>query len=113
MADLTIDCGEGKHNLCIGWGTERYPDATRRGGERFTCGCPCHVSGKRGGWTLCLNCGEWYDNVCPNMTDDKHTMHRASLIAGKLIEEGILHPTSRQIREAARHVDAEWGREPS
>jgi len=38
---LTIDCGEGKHDLCIGWGRAHYL-IPQLGNERFDCGCPCH-----------------------------------------------------------------------
>jgi hypothetical protein len=41
MSTTTIDCGEGKHDLCIGWGTDSYL-IPQRAGERFDCGCSCH-----------------------------------------------------------------------
>lgn len=41
---VTVDCGEGKHDLCIGWATQTYL-IPQLDGERFECACPCH--GKR------------------------------------------------------------------
>jgi hypothetical protein len=37
---ITIDCGEAKHELCIGWGTEAYNIPQHEG--RFDCVCWCH-----------------------------------------------------------------------
>ena len=38
---LTIDCGEGRHDACVGESDRHYliPQAN---GERFVCSCPCH-----------------------------------------------------------------------
>lgn len=38
---MTVDCGEGKHELCIGWGTETYL-FPQLDGDRFECRCWCH-----------------------------------------------------------------------
>ena len=39
---MTIDCGEGKHDLCIGWGTSQHL-IPQEDGERFECECGCHA----------------------------------------------------------------------
>jgi len=51
----TVDCGEGKHDLCLGTGRVSYlfPQENRDFDEPpFFCGCRCHhegtVSGFRG-----------------------------------------------------------------
>ena len=38
---VTIDCGEGKHDLCVGWAKQTYL-FPQYDGERFECDCPCH-----------------------------------------------------------------------
>lgn len=38
---MTVDCGEGKHDLCIGWGDYSYL-FPQLAGERFECRCSCH-----------------------------------------------------------------------
>lgn len=38
---LTIDCGEGKHTVCSGSGTDVYL-IPQESGDRFYCGCGCH-----------------------------------------------------------------------
>lgn len=45
---ITVDCGEGKHDLCIGTGHTAYlfPQESRKLDEPpFYCGCRCHHDG--------------------------------------------------------------------
>jgi hypothetical protein len=42
---VTIDCGEGKHTVCSGSGTQPYL-IPQEAGPRFFCGCPCHHGGE-------------------------------------------------------------------
>lgn len=42
---LTIDCGEGKHGICRGWGTHHYLIPQMDDGQEFECACPCHKRG--------------------------------------------------------------------
>lgn len=37
----TIDCGEGKHDVCSGSGTQPYL-IPQEAGKEFSCECPCH-----------------------------------------------------------------------
>jgi hypothetical protein len=46
---VTVDCGEGKHDLCAGTGRTAYlfPQESRDLGQKpFACGCPCHHEGR-------------------------------------------------------------------
>lgn len=46
---LTVDCGEGKHDLCAGTGHTAYlfPQESRGYAEPpFNCGCRCHHDGR-------------------------------------------------------------------
>ncbi len=43
---LTIDCGEGKHDVCSGSGTDVYL-FPQESGKRFTCACRCHTKSGR------------------------------------------------------------------
>lgn len=48
---VTVDCGEGKHDLCTGTGRTAYliPQESRGFDEPpFNCGCPCHHDGGLG-----------------------------------------------------------------
>lgn len=48
---ITIDCGEGKHDLCIGTGRSAYmfPQEDRFPPDPpFYCGCQCHHEGVKG-----------------------------------------------------------------
>jgi hypothetical protein len=45
---ITVDCGEGKHDLCTGTGHKAYliPQESREPDEPpFNCGCRCHHDG--------------------------------------------------------------------
>ena len=45
---ITVDCGEGKHDLCVGKGRTAYlfPQESRGTDEPpFACGCRCHHDG--------------------------------------------------------------------
>lgn len=44
---LTVDCGEGKHDLCTGSGDQPYL-VPQDAGPRFACGCRCHHDGING-----------------------------------------------------------------
>lgn len=42
---ITVDCGEDKHGLCVGFGhtSYMYPQESRGMDEEpFNCGCRCH-----------------------------------------------------------------------
>lgn len=39
---VTIDCGEGKHEICRGRGRQHYLMPQYDDGEEFECECPCH-----------------------------------------------------------------------
>lgn len=39
---ITIDCGEGKHSVCSGYGTHHYLVPQLNDGKEFECACPCH-----------------------------------------------------------------------
>jgi hypothetical protein len=39
---MTIDCGEGRHLVCSGEGTDVYR-IPQEGGVRFACACSCHT----------------------------------------------------------------------
>lgn len=41
---VTIDCGEGRHDVCLGAGTQHYLIPQLNDGERFDCSCGCHRS---------------------------------------------------------------------
>lgn len=41
---LTIDCGEGKHDICRGRGKHHYLIPQENDGTEFICSCPCHKS---------------------------------------------------------------------
>lgn len=56
---VTVDCGEGKHTLCVGEGHVAYlfPQESRGSDEPpFSCGCQCHHDG-RDGCVPCDECG--------------------------------------------------------
>jgi hypothetical protein len=38
---VTIDCGEGRHGLCVGYGESPYL-FPQLAGDTFTCACHCH-----------------------------------------------------------------------
>lgn len=38
---VTIDCGEGRHAVCCGSGSDPYL-IPQEAGEEFPCRCPCH-----------------------------------------------------------------------
>jgi len=40
---ITVDCGEGKHDLCCGFGSHHYLIPQLNDGGNFTCACPCHA----------------------------------------------------------------------
>lgn len=45
---VTVDCGEGKHDLCTGTGRQAYmfPQEDRWPPDPpFNCGCQCHHDG--------------------------------------------------------------------
>lgn len=44
IVSVTIDCGEGKHEVCSGSGDQPYL-IPQDAGPRFECGCPCHHGG--------------------------------------------------------------------
>lgn len=53
---VTVDCGEGKHDLCVGYGHTAYlfPQDSRDLDEPpFNCGCVCHHDGRG---TPCPEC---------------------------------------------------------
>lgn len=43
---LTIDCGEGKHDICSGTGRHHYLIPQLNDGEEFECACSCHKKEK-------------------------------------------------------------------
>lgn len=54
---VTVDCGEGKHQLCVGRGRTAYlfPQESKDAGEEpFYCGCGCHHDGTEG----CVPCSD-------------------------------------------------------
>jgi hypothetical protein len=40
---LTIDCGEGRHQVCRGAGTQHYLVPQYDDGTEFACACKCHI----------------------------------------------------------------------
>lgn len=56
----TIDCGEGKHDLCTGTGTRAWMFPQEDDPDGFACGCACHHAGPNGSPPTGRPCEECY-----------------------------------------------------
>lgn len=66
---LTIDCGEGRHDVCIGYAKQTYL-IPQLDGELFRCACGCHRNGM-----VCAHCDEAIlpsDDLANIITMDAH-----------------------------------------